>query len=400
MKHIIKTKIIILLLLGFVQVQSVVAQEKKEAKKPDPMLCQGNFWTEDQGRQFLAKQRGTYTTAEDWNKRAELIRKQILKGAGLTKYPEKCPLNPILSAARTYDGYEVQNVAFESLPGVYVTGSIYKPTNAKGPLPGILSAHGHWSNPGDVGRYRPDAQKRCAAMARMGAVVLSIDMVGYGQMKEIGWEHTNALALRQQLWNSIRSVDFLLSIGADPKRIACTGASGGGTQTFLLTAVDQRIAVSVPVVMVSSYFFGGCVCESGLPIHKDKDYQTNNVEIAGCAAPRPQLLVSDGGDWTKNNPVDELPHLQYIYNLLGHKENVENAHLPDDKHGYDYNKRQAVYPFLSKHLGLDLSKAMNADGSLNETGIVIEAQEALYPFDSTHPFPANGIRKNDLVIWK
>jgi len=237
-------------------------------------------------------------------------------------------------------------------------------------------------------------------MARMGAMVFAIDMVGYGQMADLGWKHEHPDALKLQLWNCIRSVDFLIAMGADSQRIACTGASGGGTQTFLLAAVDRRIAVSVPVVMVSSYFFGGCVCESGMPIHKSKNYQTNNVEIAACAAPRPMLLVSDGGDWTKNNPVDEYPHIKYIYNLLGKSENVENAHLPNDLHGYDYNKRAAVYPFLAKHLGLDLSKALNPDGTLNETSIVIEPQESLYLFDLKHPFPPNGIRNNDAVIWK
>lgn len=376
------------------------AQKSAKEKTSGKALCQADYFTETQGTEFLARQRKTYTSEKQWNKRAAKIRKQILKGSGLETFPDKCPLNPIVGEVRIYDGYQVQNIAFESLSGVYVTGSLYKPTNNKGKITGILSPHGHWSKPGDVGRYRPDAQKRFAAMARMGAMVFAIDMVGYGQMADLGWKHEHPDALKLQLWNSIRAVDFLIAMGADPQRIACTGASGGGTQTFLLTAVDQRIAVSVPVVMVSSYFFGGCVCESGMPIHKGKHYQTNNVEIAACAAPRPMLLVSDGGDWTKNTPVDEFPHIKYIYNLLGKSENVENAHLPNDQHGYDYNKRAAVYPFLAKHLGLDLSKALNPDGTLNEVGIVIEPQESLYPFNSKHPFPVNGIRNNDLVVWK
>ncbi len=111
------------------------------------------------------------------------------------------------------------------------------------------------------------------------------------------------------------------------------------------------------------------------------------------------LLVSDGGDWTKNNPEVELPHLKYIYNLFGKSDLVQNVHLPNDMHGYDINKRAAVYPFLAKYLGLDLSKAMNPDGTVREDMIVIEDQKALYPFDDQHPFPATGIRSNDLVKW-
>ncbi|HEY5509857.1 MAG TPA: hypothetical protein VIK10_02410 [Prolixibacteraceae bacterium] len=373
---------------------------KEKETSTSNMLCVGAYWTEDQGKAFLVSQKKLYSNKQEWDKRAQLIKKHILKGLGLEIYPKKCPLNARIGAKRVYDGYQVQNVAFESLPGVFVTGSLYTPTNAKGKLPGIISPHGHWSKPGDVGRYRPDAQKRFAALARMGAMVFGYDMVGYGQMGELGWKHNHPEALKLQTWNSIRCLDFILEMGADPDKIACTGASGGGTQTFVLTAIDQRVKVSVPVVMVSAFFFGGCVCESGMPIHKDIDYQTNNVEIAACAAPRPMLLVSDGDDWTKNNPEVELPYLKYIYQFYGKADLVQNVHLPNDKHGYDINKRAAVYPFLAKYLGLDLSKAMNPDGTVKEDMIVIEDQKALYPFDEKNPFPANGIRSNDLVKWK
>ncbi len=380
----------------------VGAQGEKTDKNAKPMLCVGQYWTEAEGKAFLDHQRKTYTTGEAWEKRAKQIRTQILKGAGLEKYPKKCPLNPIIGEKRVFEGYQVQNIAFESLPGVYVTGSLYTPTNSKGKLPGILCPHGHFGTSGDgaYGRYHPDVQKRSAVLARMGAIVFAYDMVGYGQLAEFGWKHEHPQTLKLQLWNSIRAVDFLLLMGANPKKIAITGASGGGTQTFLLTAIDDRIGVSVPVVQVSAGFFGGCICESGMPIHKSNNFQTNNVEIAACAAPRPMLLVSDGDDWTKNTPQVEYPHIKYIYGLLGNPNLIENVHLPNDKHGYDYNKRAAVYPFLAKYLGLDLTKAMNPDGSLKEDGIVIEDQKALYPFDDKHPFPVNGIRNNDDVIWK
>jgi hypothetical protein len=403
MKSLLKQKTILLIGISTIGLlfsfKMLDQQDKKQEKKTDPMLCVGDYWTESEGKAFLEKMRKAYTTEDAWKLRAKMIRAQILKGSGLDKFPKKCPLNPIIGEKRIYDGYQVQNIAFESLPGVYVTGSLYTPTNAKGKIPGILSPHGHWSDPKDYGRYRPDAQKRFAALARMGAMVFGYDMVGYGQLVEMGWTHKHPMALKQQLWNSIRGIDFLISMGADPKRIAITGASGGGTQSFLLTAVDDRVAVSVPVVQVSAHFFGGCVCESGMPIHKTENFQTNNVEIAACAAPRPMLLVSDGADWTKNTPLVEFPHIKYIYGLFGKPNLVENAHLPNDKHGYDYNKRAAVYPFMAKHLGLDVTKAVNPDGTLNETGIVIEEQKALYPFDTKHPFPANGVRKNDDVVW-
>ncbi|MEX2368393.1 MAG: hypothetical protein WD510_02710 [Balneolaceae bacterium] len=377
------------------------ACEEANQNESESGLSVGHYFTEAEGEAFLEEVKQKYTTAGEWEQRANRIRTQILKGTGLEVFPEKTPLNPILGEERIYDGYKVQNVAFESLPGVYVTGSLYTPSESdgEGALPGVLSTHGHWTDPGEVGRYRPAAQKRFASIARMGAMVFAYDMVGYGQMEEIGWEHRHPEALKTQLWNSIRATDFLISMGADPDNIASTGASGGGSQTFLHTAIDERISVAAPVVMVSAHFFGGCVCESGMPIHQAEEFQTNNVEIAALAAPRPLLLVSVGGDWTANTPEVEYPHIRYIYKLMGKPEHVENVHLADEDHDYGPNKRAAVYPFLAKHLKLDLSKAMNPDGSLNEEGIVIEEQKTLYPFDDEEPLPAHAIRHNDEVAW-
>lgn len=399
--HMKTNKVFLLLFSIIVTAQFFIVTGCDERESPDsePLLSTGHYFTEEEGHAFLEEIRQSYPTIEEWEERAERIRTQILKGVGLEVFPEKTPLNPIISEGRIYDGYKVQNVAFESLPGVYVTGSLYSPVDTERELPGILSPHGHWTEPGDVGRYRPDAQKRFAAMARMGAVVFAYDMVGYGQLEEIGWEHRHPEALKLQLWNSMRATDFLISMGVDPERIGSTGASGGGSQTFYHAAVDDRIDVAAPVVMVSAHFFGGCVCESGMPVHRTEDFQTNNVEIAALTAPRPLLLVSVGGDWTSNTPDVEYPHLRHIYSLFDVPDLVENVHLPDENHDYGESKRAAVYPFLARHLDLDLSKAINDDGSLNEAGIVIEEQQMLYPFIDEQPLPGYAIRHNDEVVW-
>jgi hypothetical protein len=224
-------------------------------------------------------------------------------------------------------------------------------------------------------------------------------MVGYGQLADFGWQHNHPETMKLQIWNSIRAVDFLISLGINPERIACTGASGGGTQTFHLAAVDPRIYVSVPVVMVSYRHFGGCICELGKPIHKNQNFKTNNVEIAACIAPKPLLLVSVGTDATVSTPVVEYPFIKYIYSLFGKSEMVENVHLSNDEHGYDYNKRVVVYPFLAKHLDLELSKAINYDGTLKEEGIAIEEIEDLYIFSEIRPFPLHGITNQDDIVW-
>ena len=372
-------------------------KDNKQVNKNESMLCVGNYWTEAEGKEFLDKMRKEYTTPEAWIKRSKQIRAQILKGAGLEKMPKKYPLNPILGDIRAYDGYQVQNVAFESLPNVFVTGSLYTPINKQGILPGILSPHGHWSEPEDYGRYRPDAQKRFAAMARMGAMVFAFDMVGYGQLEEFGWVHKHPDVLKQQLWNSIRSVDFLLSMGADPSRIAVTGASGGGTQTFLLTAVDERIAVSVPVVMVSAYFFGGCECESGMPIHKTDEFQTNNVEIAALCAPRPMLLISNGNDWTRNTPRIEYPYVQRVYALYNAEHKVENAHFPAEKHDYGYSKRAVMYNFFAHHLKLNTGE-VKWSPTISEDFVTILPEDQLRVYTRENPMPSDALTGDDAIM--
>ena len=363
-------------------------------------LCQGHYYKEAEAARLLKETQALKPNKKEWEKYKKVIVEGILEGAELSPMPEKTPLNVIRKDMRNYGPYTVENIAFESRPGILVTGSLYAPTDFKGKLAGILSPHGHWSKPNDYGRYREDVQRRAASLAMMGAYVFTYDMVGYGELGNHGWKHKHSKALKLQLWNSIRALDFILSLdNIDDKRIGVTGASGGGTQTFLLAAVDSRVSVSVPTVMVSAHFFGGCVCESGMPIHKSEIHQTNNVEIACCFAPKPQMIISDGDDWTKNNTTVEYPFMQHIYGLYGKKKNVGHVHLPDEVHDYGINKRLAMYPFMARHLKLNLKAIQDSDGNITEEKVNIEAYGKFRIFNNSYPLPDHIVKSNDEVPW-
>ena len=364
-------------------------------------LCRGHYHSEADAVAQLKRLSATHSNLAQWKVRASAVRHQILTGAKLSPLPKRMPLNPIVKNKRNYNGYTVESAAFEARPGYFVYGNLYRPLGRKGKRPGILCPHGHArkSKTDGGGRLRPEQQHRCATLARMGAVVFSYDMIGFGDSEHLGWNHKHPQALTLQTWSSIRALDFLESLpGVDKKRLGVTGCSGGGTQTFLLTAVDDRVAVSVPVVMVSAHFFGGCHCESGMPIHKTAKLETNNAEIAALAAPRPLKLISVGGDWTKNTPKVEYPFIRSIYKYYGAAAKAENTHFAKEGHGYQLSKRQAMYPFMVKHLGLDAEGVLDAKtGKYDERKNTLEKVETMRVFKSLKYMPKHALKPGAVV---
>jgi dienelactone hydrolase len=356
-------------------------------------LYRGACYAEPEAAAKLAEYAEQFDSKDQWQARAKLIRQGILRGARLERLPQPCDLKPIRRGEWQGDGYTVENVAFESLPGFWVTGNLYLPAQIEGKVPGILCPHGH----GPDARMAAYTQTRCAALARMGAVALAYDMVGVGESAPVPHKHSESLRL--QLYNSMRAVDFLESLGIiDEDQIGITGESGGGTQTFLLAAVDDRVDLSAPVVQVSAHFFGGCICESGLPIHKDAEHETNNVEIAAAFAPKPLLVVSDGGDWTANVAEVEFPYIQRVYELSGAKDNAENAHFANERHDYGPSKRAAMYKFVAKHFGLDLARVQNDRGEIDESWFQPRDRADLLVFTPDNPRPDTAVKSADDVL--
>jgi dienelactone hydrolase len=351
-------------------------------------------WSVNDGWKELDRIASQYHDKTSWEQRKATLKPQLYKALELSPIPAKPASKPIITPKRVFDGYTVENIAIEILPGLYINGSLYKPLKVKGKIPVVLSPDGHWEHQ----RYRADCQIRCATLARMGAMAYSYDLFAWGEslLQFKVEDHRRSLAQTIQALGAIRILDYVLSLKeTDPARVGISGGSGGGSHTVLMTALDDRIKLSAPVVSVSSYFYGGCPCESGMPIHQCGG-GTDNVEIAAMAAPRPQLLISDGGDWTAQMPEHDFPYLQKMYGYYGAEDLVENVHLPNDGHDFGPSKRYPLYTFIAKNFNLDLKAIEDKSGKIDESKVTIEKEQAMYVFgDKGQKLPAGAIKGFD-----
>ena len=347
--------------------------------------------TETDGEKLIAYLNTLYTDKASWEERKACLRKEVRMRLGIDSLMKKRVDNPkpILSKIRKYNGYTVQNFALETLPGLYVCGSIYTP-RSKGKHALIICPNGHFGG----GRYREDQQQRMGTLARMGAVCVDYDLFGWGESAlQVGSAaHRSSAAHVIQAMNGLSVLDYMLANrkDIDVTRIGANGGSGGGTHTVLLTALDERFTASAPVVSLASHFDGGCPCESGMPIQLACG-GTCNAELAAMFAPLPQLIVSDGGDWTSSVPTLEYPYLRRVYGFYDASDKVTNVHLPKEKHDFGPNKRNAVYSFFITAFSLD--KKM-----LDESKVTIEPESAMYSFgEKGELLPESAIRSFDKV---
>ena len=324
-----------------------------------------------EGRALLDYLSAKYDGKDAWEARKAILKADIRHNIGLDKVPEHFDGKIFLSKKRNHGKYAVQDLALEILPGLYAFGAIYWPAKtSRGAHPLVINPHGH----SDAGHASDVVQHRCAMQASMGCIAVSFSMFcnGPSPQFDIAYHHTG-LAQPYNILCAERLLDYALQFKeVDPTRVGITGCSGGGSQSMFVTAIDDRITLSIPVVMMSSYFAGGCECESGtlLPLSGGG---TSNPEIAAMCAPRPMLLVSDGGDWTAMNPEIEVPYVQRIYGFYGAGDRLESVHFPLGQHNYDFDKRQAAYSFLAREWGLNTTGLVGPDGRFDESGNVIES---------------------------
>ncbi len=332
-------------------------------------------------------------TAAEWTTRRAVVQRQILVSQGLWPMPTRAPLQPVIHGRIEREGYAVEKVYFESAPGFFVTGNLYRPLRPAGRVPAVLFAHGHWKDARlseeteaklrlelatGAERFEQGGRSRfqslCVQLARMGCVVWQWDMLSDSDARQFSAQVIHRFAKQRpeintvenwglystpaesrlqsvmglQTWNAVRSLDFVLGLPeVDPERVAITGASGGGTQTMLLAAIDPRVKLSFPAVMVSTAMQGGCTCENASLLR----IGTGNVEFAALFAPGPQGMTT-ANDWTREMSTKGFPELQRLYALLGAPKHVHlhrGEHFP---HNYNAVARSAFYTFLNQHFRL------------------------------------------------
>ncbi|WP_346860684.1 DUF3826 domain-containing protein [uncultured Draconibacterium sp.] len=341
------------------------------------------------GEKMLAYLNTLYSDSTEWNQRKACLRKEVREILQIDPIlAKRVKAKPTFSESRNYDGYSVQNFSLETLPGLYVCGSVYRPLkDGKHPL--IICPNGHWGN----GRYNTDLQYRFGTLACMGATCVSYDLFGWGEsvLQVTGAAHRTSVAHVVQIMNGLTLLDYMLTLpDIDATKVAANGGSGGGAQTVLLSILDDRFAAACPTVSLSSHFDGGCPCESGMPITLACG-GTNNAEMMAAFAPKPLCVISDGQDWTASVPDLELPYLKRIYGFYDASDEVSNVHIPDEGHSFGINKRNGVYDFFIKTFGLDANM-------LDESKVQIESQETMLSFgENGQNMPANAIRSFDEV---
>lgn len=357
-------------------------------------------------------------TLAAWETEKAALRERLLVSQGLWPMPPFAPLAPVIHGKIDRDDYTIEKVFFASLPGHYVSGNLYRPKKIEGKIAAVLMPHGHWPNGRlfentvekaqkeglDIGAEkfmagaRYPLQARAVQLARMGCTVFHYDMVGNAESKPIphggGFTDVEAtLRLQQamglQTINSIRSLDFLLSLPeVDPAHIGVTGASGGGTQTFVLCALDPRPAAAFPAVMVSTDMQGGCVCENCCYLR----IGINNVAFAAMFAPRP-MAMSCANDWTLNFEKTGLPELKQVYALYGAADQVNARTWPEFGHNYNQLAREMMYAWFNRHLRIGLTEP------IQERDFVPVIPNELRVFDARHSRPEDALDAPALRAW-
>ncbi len=359
------------------------------------------------------------TTRDAIEARRRWARETFWKIAG--GEPEHTPLQPRVTGKFERAGYTLEKVVFESRPCVFVSANLYVPNSGKPPYPGILFQMGH----SPAGKAAVTYQKCCQGLARLGHLVLAFDPMGQGErinylnaagtgtrLDSIDDEHNlpgkqmlllGDTASRYQVWDAIRSLDYLASHPlANRERLATTGQSGGGTLTMLLACVDDRLSAAV----VSSGNTENVACADFDPPGSTDDAEQDLIgsgplgfdrwDLLYPMAPKPLLVLVSARDFFGtysprylSSGREEYEKLSRVYQVLGHKDHLDWRDTPLP-HGLTYSLRLDIYNWFERWLKNSDRKIEQEPEVMPEapsklwvgaTGSVVRDFGSLRPFD-------------------
>jgi len=337
------------------------------------------------------------STIEDWKKRRPIVRRQLLYMLGLDPMPKKTPLNARVTRRLERDTYNIENIVFQSMSGLYVTGNLYVPKGVKGPLPAILYVCGHAPGPSGA---KVNYQHHGIWLAKHGYVAFLIDTIEFGEVPGIhhgthdlemwDWVSLGYTPAGPEVWNGIRALDYLETRPeVDPKRLAITGISGGGAMTWYGAAVDERLQAGASVCAtwtVEHHTRLDAIHENCDCIYFMNTFQADLSSVGALIAPRPFKMLSARRD--PSFPVagykEAFQRTLPIYKLYGAADKVAE---------YDHDAPHADIPAFRKEADEWLNRWMKNDTTPFDEGVIQrETAETLTVLDAR---PADAI--NDQI---
>jgi cyanophycinase len=360
------------------------------------------------------------TNLSQWQQRRSRLHRDFLDMLGLWPLPERTPLKAAVTGTLTSGEVVIEKLHFQSRPGLYVTGNLYRPKDPSPPtplpkgargasgkkLPAILYVCGH-SGRGRDGN-KTAFQDHGMWFARNGYVCLLVDTLQLGEVKGVHhgtynlgrwWWHSLAYTpAGVECWNGIRAIDYLVSRPeVDASRIGVTGISGGGASTMWIAAADDRVKVAVPVSGMSdleSYVSnkvinGHCDCMFTVNCHR-WEWTT----IAALIAPRPMLFANSDND--RIFPMDGnrriIARLRKLYEMYG-KSDLVDEYVSKGGHDYRPDLRVAIFKWINKHLKGDNGPVKDADDKP-----LPGKQLRVFPEDSDLPKDSINAKVDELFI--
>lgn len=328
-------------------------------------------------------------TRSQWQQRQKEMKATIWNQIGA--FSEKTPLNAQVTLVVEKDDFTIENVIYESLPGYYVTASLFIPKQTRQPAPAILFCSGH-----SAAAYRRDVyQLPLQNLVKKGFVVLAIDPVSQGERlqylnrekgvsdigsstKEHSYPTVQSFLIGQStaryfVWDGIRGIDYLISRKeVDPSRIGVHGLSGGGTQAAYISALDDRVLASAPCGYITG--FKRLIESIGVQDGEQNFFHgikegIDHADFLEIRAPKPTLIMATTRDFFNiSGTRDVFRRVKRAYGILGKSENIEMVE-GDYEHGYEKNIREGMYAFFQKHLKLP--------GSAEELPVVMLTEQEL-----------------------